>query len=218
MKPMRYFFLCLCALAIGRFDSVTAQNPDRFSYQELSERFHKLDTSLNAESVRDLYYMSATLPSYSPEQLITIEANIRQASADGNYSYAIELSDSLLSFYPVSLTALFEKAYSCARLGRNAEEHIASMQYKVLLRSLTRSYDGVSFSTAIPVINQNDEFEIIRFLNYTASGFREQSYNGKTYDVWSLKKNKKKITELYFDTSVPVKLIRMKQVELLREK
>lgn len=202
------------------FDLAVAQQPepDRFLYQDLSERFQKLDTSLKAESVRELYFISATLPTYDPEQLIFIEANIRQASLDGNYGYAIELSDSLLKFYPVSLTALFEKAYSCARLGRYSEEHIASLQYKALLRSLTRSHDGMSFSTAIPVINQNDEFEIIRFLNYTTTGFKEQTYNGKTYGVWILKKNKKKISELYFDRSIPAKLIQQKQVESLRKK
>ena len=199
-------------------DPTAAQNPASFSYHDLSERFRRLDTTLKAESVRDLYFMSATLPAYNPEQLIYIEANIRRASADGNYVYAIELSDSLLNLYPVSLTALFEKAYSCAKLGRATEERIASIQYKALLRSLTNSHDGTSYSTAIPVINQNDEFEIMRFLNYTASGFREQSYNGKIYDLYSLKRNKKKITELYFDISIPAKLIQQKQVESLKEK
>ncbi len=190
----------------------------RDSWRDLKDRFQVADTSLSADDIRALYYMTPERPVYNPARLMEIEARIHQASSEGNFVYALELSDSLLNVYPVSLVALFEKAYSAARLGRSAEERIAAIQYKALLRSLTGERNGKTFASAIPVINQNDEYEIARFLSFLPVGASIQPYNGKVYNIWALKKNKEKQKELYFDISVPAKLIERNQVELLREK
>lgn len=128
------------------------------------------------------------------------------------------MADSLLSTYPFSLVALFEKAYCCALLGIEDEEQKTSRIYRALIRSITAPYDGLTPEKAFVIINQNDEFEIIRFFNLTAESYKEVTISGKIFDVLFMKRNRSRIQEMYFDITIPVKLKERKIVEELRDR
>jgi hypothetical protein len=208
---MRYTLFCV--LFFLSFYPVYSQKD--FDYTAVQEKFELLDTSLTKSDILKLYFESVS--NRDLEQLIASEIRIKDLTSIGEFAKAVFVADSLLATYPVSLVALFEKSYACAALKRTEEEWIANKQYNALIRSILFDFDGESPEKAIPVINQNDEYEIIRSLGFQAIAYREIMLAGKTYDVLTLKKNKKKIPELYFDISILSKLKEDKLVDELRK-
>jgi hypothetical protein len=209
--PMRYTLFCV--LLILSFYPVYSQKD--FDYNAAQEKFELLDTSLTKSDILQLYFESVANQNF--DQIIASEIRIKNLTSVGEFAKAVFVADSLLAIYPVSLVALFEKSYACAALKRTEEEWIANKQYSALIRSIVFDFDGESPEKAIPIINQNDEYEIIRYLGFQAIAYREVILAGKTYDVLTLKKNKKKISELYFDISILSKLKEDKMVDELRK-
>lgn len=198
--------------------SSIGQDLDPEQYSILLEKFLVLDTSLNADDVRNLYFSYPGVSDFDPDEAVKSEIRIKNLSASGMHMDAVMVADSLLAIYPFSMVALFEKAYCCAFLGMEEEENSTSRLYRALIRSITSPYDGLSPETAFVIINQNDEFEIIRFFDLTAESYKEMTVSGKIFDVLYLKRNKPRIKEMYFDITIPVKLKERRMVEKLRDR
>jgi len=208
---MRY--LIIFALLI--LNTIQVFSQQNFEYDRVLSKFKVLDTSLTKADILSLYFQSAV--NRDIEQIVVSEIRIKNLTSSGEFAKAVFVADSLLEKYPVSLVALFEKSYACATLGRTEEERVANKQYNALMRSVIFGLDGKKPETAFVLINQNDEYEVLRYLGFHAVSYREISLAGKTYDVIALKKNKHKISEIFFDISIPAKLKDDKLVDELRK-
>lgn len=209
---MRYLIICVWLI----LHTIPVFGQEKSDYSSVKEKFKSLDTSLTRADILKLYFQSAINQDF--DQILVSEIRIKNLTTVGQFAKAVYVADSLLAIYPVSLVALFEKSYACAALGRSEEEGVANKQYNALIRSVIYGLDGKTPETAIVIINQNDEYEVLRYLGFHAVSYKEVNLSGKTYDVISLKKNKSKLSELYFDINIPAKLKEDKLVDELRKK
>lgn len=186
-------------------------------FAQLAKRFAVADTTLTFSQIQKIYYGFSSQPTYNPEKFIPVENRIRDFNSSGKPAEAIELADSLLAVYPVSLVALFEKAYAYYQTSNEGEEWKDNIKYQALLRVVEASGDGNSPETAFRIISPNDEFEIIRDLGLTATRYEEIAYKGKIYDVLELKKNKLKMPRVFFDITLPAKQKEKVELQKLKE-
>lgn len=208
---MRQRILLFCLLFISELISAQTlysyykdkyfSSEDTAAYNNLLIRFQKSDTSLRLDDFKDLYFGAIFLNSYNPEKIGEAEEKIRQANFSGNYQLAYNFADSLLKNYPMSIQAYFEKSWACHNLGLTEEEEYNKKRYKVLIRAIMDVGDGLTAGSAWFSNLPNDEFEVIKFLKFEIKEEREISYDGNVYDVFTLKANKSKIKEIYFNVT-----------------
>jgi hypothetical protein len=170
-------------------------------YPKLEQRFVDSDSTLRKEDFYLLYYGGVFSKNYTPQEITEKEKVIRLANYSGEYLQAYELADSLLKIYPVSIQAYFEKAYACHNLKRFDEEEYNRKRYKLFIKIILSSGDGKSLETAWHVNLMNDEYEVLQYLQLLSIEETEIEYSGKVYDVISLKPNKLKLKNIYFDIS-----------------
>jgi hypothetical protein len=212
------FILLLPSFAFAQTAPVKAKKVSAEEYTELIQRFCRADTSLNAEELQIIYYDFVNRKEYRPAEIVVVENKIRQLNADGESEKSLKLADSLLTYYPVSLVALFEKSYAASLLQLQEQELSSIRRYQALLYTIRQSGDGKTLETAFVIINQNDEFEVIRYFDFTATAYSEISLKGKTFDVLDLKRNKEKQSKIYFDISYPVNQNDQLEVERLKNR
>jgi hypothetical protein len=197
-------------------DSAFVRKRAAEEYPELAARFAVLDTTLGVADLQVLYSGFVYRDEYKPDKIIETENRIREFNNSGQPAKALLLADSLLKHYPVSIVALFEKSFACAALNRLEEEFESNTKYKAILRTIIKSGDGRTFETAYVINTPNDEFDIIRYSGFTADSYQEIGYNGKTYDVLTLKKNKQKQERVFFDISAYASYKERQKIESLK--
>lgn len=170
-------------------------------YPDLLQRFSASDSTLTMEDFQHLYFGGVFHKNYDLQQIQEAEKLIRLANYEGDHLIAYELADSLLKEYPISIQAYFEKAYACFNLKRFDEEDFNNKRYKILIRAILSLRDGKTFDSAYHANLPNDEYETLKFLRLEYKEVSEIEYSGNSYDVFSLKPNKSKLKELYFNVS-----------------
>ncbi|MFN6944853.1 MAG: DUF4919 domain-containing protein [Cytophagaceae bacterium] len=180
--------------------AIREQTTEGAEYYKLKERFLRHDT-LELSEYQSLYYGSLFQNTYQPIQIAALEARIRQNNFTGNYYQAISLADSLLSHYPVSIQALFERSFASHMLGDDYEASLYRFKYKNLIKGILEGNNGRTQETAILILSETDEYELLKYLDLKIKKQYQLSHQGRIYNMYDLKKNAKKIKTIYFDIS-----------------
>lgn len=189
---------------IQEIKNKTTDTSSEFYYKKIWTRFKNSDSNLTKDHFYYFYYASPFLPSYQIEAIDSIEQTIREANFAKDFIRAYELADSLLQHYPTSIQAYFEKAFACYNLKRFEEEEYNKKRYKVLLKTIMDSGDGKSISSPWYVNLPNDEFEVIRYLGAEIKDESELEVKDQVYDYFTLKPNKSKRKELFFNVTAQI--------------
>lgn len=166
-------------------------------YELLKGRFISSDTSLSIADFKLIYYGFLFEPAYRPLETAFKENLIKPYNRAGKYAEAIQIADSILLQNPVSITAHFEKAFSCAKSGKPELETYHRKRYIVLCNVIKSSGNG---SEQLPFIalSVNDALELLSYLGLQAVNDR-QIENGLI--EFDLARNKAKLVHVYF--SIP---------------
>ena len=204
MYKLCFLFFLLSQLSFGQinYQQIKKQTCDTlgdFSYPMLIGRFQNSDSTLSLAHFQALYYGGVLRPDFELKKIQDAERSIRLANYSGDFLEAYQLADSLLKEYAVSVQAYFEKAYACFNLKRFEEETYNTKRYKVLIKTILSSGDGKTIESAYQANLPNDEYEVLKFLNLTYKELTTLETAGSTFDVFSLKTNKLKIKNIFFN-------------------
>lgn len=171
----------------------------RSHYRALVTKLQQSDSTLQRADFLYLYYGSTMQPFYNLELIDSLEQRIKEENLLQQFIVAYELADSLLAFHPVSITAYFEKSFSCYALKRNEEESINKQKYRLFIKCVLSSGDGSS-QTPYAVVSYNDAIEVIKYLQIKYKTIAETHPNVL---VATLNKKRKGSDKLYFRIPFP---------------
>jgi hypothetical protein len=178
-------------------DSISQYNATaegRKNYSLLKQRLVQVDSNLTRNDFYTLYYGASAQSSYQLKIIDTLEQQIKDHNILQEFILAYELADSLLSFHPASITAYFEKSFSCYALKRNEEESINNQKYQIFIKCVLNSGDGSTESPYI-VLSKNDAIEVVKFLQLKYKGIDTE--NNNAFAVY-LQKKRQGSDKLYF--------------------
>jgi hypothetical protein len=197
------FFLPLSlAQAQINTDSIahsSASTQGRSHYKQLVEKLRQSDSTLERNDFLTLYYGSVEQPSYKLDLIDSIEQNIKEHNLLQEFIQAYELADTLLAFHPVSITAYFEKSFSCYALKRMEEESINKQKYRLFIKCVLSSGNGFK-ETPFVVVSYNDAIEVLKYLQIKYKTIEETDNN---QIVAVLNKKRQGSDQLYFRLPVP---------------
>ncbi|MDB5271789.1 MAG: hypothetical protein JWO58_156 [Chitinophagaceae bacterium] len=170
----------------------------RVLYKQLIEKLNRSDSTLQRKDFLTLYYGSVYQPAYQLELIDSIEQRIKEYNLLQEFFNAYELADTLLAFHPVSITAYFEKSFSCYALKRIDEESINKQKYKLFIKCVLSSGDGGDLPFV--VISYNDAIEVLKYLQVKYKDVQELD-NGLL--VAALSKKYQGIDKIYFRLATP---------------
>ncbi len=197
------FFLPLSlAQAQINTDSIalrTSSSEGRSHYKELVEKLRHSDSTLQRNDFLTLYYGSVKQYNYKLELIDSLEQGIKERNLLQEFIQAYELADTLLAFHPVSITAYFEKSFSCYALKRLAEESINKQKYYLFIKCVLSSGNGFAASPFV-VVSYNDAIEVLKYLQLKYKTIEEIDNN---QIVAVLNKKRQGSDQLYFRLPVP---------------
>jgi hypothetical protein len=208
---MNNFFSCICLLFALLIDTANAQvNADsialsscsaqgRIHYQQLVEKLQRSDSSLQRTDFLTLYYGAVKQPGYNLDLIDSLEHRIKEYNLLQQFIDAYEWADTLLAFHPVSITAYFEKSFSCYALKRSDEESINKQKYRFFIRCVLNSGSG-SLETPWVVVSYNDAIEVLKWLQVKYKTVEEQNDH---LLVASLNKKYQGSDKIYFRLPAP---------------
>ncbi len=197
------FFLHLTAVqAQINTDSIgltTSSSTGKSHYRELTEKLNQSDSTLQRDDFLSLYYGSVYQTSYQLDLIDSLEQGIKEHNLLQEFILAYELADTLLAFHPVSITAYFEKSFSCYALKRLDEESINKQKYRLFIKCVLSSGNG-SLETPFVVVSYNDAIEVLKYLQVKYKTLEELDNN---QIVATLNKKRQGSDKLYFRLPVP---------------
>lgn len=160
------FFLALegkCQINVDSIAIHYSTNNGKREYHNLLVRLQALDSALVKQDFIALYYGSVTQPNFNAAHIDSIENTIKEYNLLQEFMPAYELADSLLVFYPVSITAYFEKTFACYGLKRESEEVLSKQKYMIFSKCVLSSGNG-SKEFPFQIAVYNDAIEIVKHL------------------------------------------------------
>ncbi len=171
----------------------------RSHYKQLVTKLQQSDSTLQRSDFLSLYYGSTAQASYNLNLIDSLEQRIKEQNLLQEFIVAYELADTLLAFHPVSITAYFEKSFSCYALKRIDEESINKQKYRLFIKCVLSSGDG-SIETPFIVVSYNDAIEVIKYLQIKYKTMEETDNN---LLIAVLNKKYQGSDKLYFKIPVP---------------
>jgi Domain of unknown function (DUF4919) len=201
-KVVRICFLFFLQLSLAQAQIDTDSigfNTSSVHYKEQAARLQQSDSTLQRDDFLSLYYGSIYQPTYQLDWIDSLEQRIKDHNLLQEFIQAYELADTLLAFHPVSITAYFEKSFSCYALKRIDEEIINRQKYLLFIKCVLRSGDG-SVETPYVVVSYNDAVEVLKYLQVKYKSIEESDRN---LLVALLTKKRQGIDRIYFRLAVP---------------
>lgn len=171
----------------------------RSHYKQLAEKLKQSDSTLQRNDFLSLYYGAAEQSSYNLERIDSLEQNIKEHNLLQEFIQAYELADTLLAFHPVSITAYFEKSFSCYALKRPDEEFINKQKYSLFIKCVLSSGNGFK-ETPFVVVSYNDAIEVLKYLQIKYKTIEEKDNHTI---VAVLNKKRQGSDQLYFRLPLP---------------
>lgn len=169
-------------------------------YKQLVAKLQQSDSTLQRSDFLSLYYGSVAQPFYKLDLIDSLEQRIKEQNLLQEFIVAYELADSLLAFHPVSITAYFEKSFSCYALKRIDEESVSKQKYRIFIKCVLSSGNGSS-ETPFVVVSYNDAIEVIKYLQIKYKTIEEADNNML---VAVLNKKRQGSDKLYFRIPLPL--------------
>lgn len=177
----------------------TASPAGRRHYKQLVEKLNQSDSTLQRADFLSLYYGSIEQPTYNLELIDSLEQSIKEYNLLQEFIQAYELADTLLAFHQVSITAYFEKSFSCYALKRLDEEAINNQKFRIFVKCVLSSGNGFE-ATPFVVVSYNDAIEVLKYLQIKYKTIEE---TGNNRLVAVLNKKRQGSDQLYFRLPVP---------------
>lgn len=170
-----------------------------FYYSNLKNRFLSLDTTLNAEDYKHIYYGFAFDSNYNA--LSTENDILRKTAKENNFNLLRKEAEKIINKNPANLKALYYLGYAINQLDSNDYRWKVYLDmYYDMMNVIAKSGDGFTPETAIKVIFVSDEYELI-YRYYEMSKSKGQTLEGN-YDVLKVEPNEYyKKDKIYFDIS-----------------
>lgn len=174
-----------------------------YYYPNLYKRYLELDTSLNVEEFRHLYYGFTFRDDYYPYSTPALQDSLisylqRPEPLQAEMEVAGRLAGELLRNNPFRLRETFIAAVSYEMGGRPEMSAIYFDFFEKQVEAIMSSGDGLSAETAFVVIYVRDEYEILEVLGLSFGG--RQSLSGNC-DILELAPNELGIPMMYFNVS-----------------
>lgn len=195
--------------------SVMNDSSSVFYYPRLMERYQNVDTTLNMEDFRVLYYGTLFTSTYSPyarpekNDTLTAILNTDTITAD-EFRTIIRLENNIVEKFPFNLWDLSVLLFSYNKTGDTVQYNKTNFKLNMLARTILSTGDGKSEKTAWHVISVDHEYDLLNLLGLRFGG--EQMLTAGGCDYLKLKPNDFEIEGLYFDVSQ----ILQKEGELLK--
>ena len=208
---MRYIFIIFTVLFF--VDSTYCQNQDSLSFNDLIKK-EVLDTSsvyyypkllgkinkkpaeITISDIFYLYYGQIFQPEYKFIAYLADDNQgaFRKAVMKGNCSKIINAGVKVISKFPVELTTLLHLR-NCMEDNKIADTtSFINLRYRLLLNSILSTGDGKDFTTAIKVINEEDEYVIKGAIGFLGGKTHGSVIGNHAYDIWEVGDKK-----LYFE-------------------
>ena len=176
-------------------------NGDKYDY--LMSRYLENDTSLSLNDYRLLYYGHAFREDYRPnsrhDSISALSELFRQKEDDIDFEKGLRLCKLILEEYPFNINQVLYAGICCEQLGKRDDALCWIYKYKMLLKTILSSGDGLKAETAFVVTKISDEYTVLNALDLE---FKKQSLitdKSGYFDLMEVGKNDMKIKELYFD-------------------
>lgn len=211
MKNLLIYLLTMAAFATAKAQTISNVNFDQIkadlnsngpnNYNTLLSRLRAKDTTLTPDNYAHLYYGQVFQPAYSPYGA-QLKANLAMKRvSQGDLPGAERAIDSCLMADPVSMDALYDKAYLVFQQGRRAEMPLYGIPFRGVLRVILQSGDGKTDKTAMVVTHVSDEYQVIKYFKLK---LKSQALTPSKCDLMTFEDNPQGITQLYFNVEKPL--------------
>jgi hypothetical protein len=175
-------------------------------YKTLLIRYNNYDTTLTLNDYRLLYYGFVFDSAYNGYTAVD-KNKIYDLADSGKFAQALLVCDSIISLYPVFLSANFVKAVVLTTWNEkkpddqlvNTYLDNTSMRYRNLVDAILSSGDGKFCTSAFKTIFVSDEYDILRYFGIVENIQSLTPDNCDSFTIQSSKHFDGK--EIYFDTS-----------------
>jgi hypothetical protein len=207
-----YSFVCISQKVSNiDYDEIKINTTDsisEFYYPTLIKRFLENDTTLTPEDYKYFYYGNVFTDYYNPYGKSNSEIKFQELYNHEDFENAIPLGKITLKENPVNLKVIFNLLICYYVLENKDSTDVYARKYYSFLDVIYNSGNGKSASTAFVILKVNDEYQILADLGLrrTSQALLRGSVDRLKIDKKHQKKIKgqKKITELYFDVSMPL--------------
>ncbi|MDX1902567.1 MAG: DUF4919 domain-containing protein [Thermonemataceae bacterium] len=178
------------------FDAIYAQteNPkSNYYYPKLLKRYQNLDTTLNREEYKHLYYGYTHSKMYNP--MDNRSTYLRSLVEQNKLEEAKKIIKELEKDNPVNINLCYSKGLLAFFEKDEKQLQISSQQTRALLNAILTSGDGKSEEKAMVVINIEDEYMILKMIKF---GFLNRETT-KCCDIFELETPTKEKVKIYFN-------------------
>ncbi len=173
-------------------------------FQALKRKFKKTDLT-DAQMVM-LYYGTAFLPDYKPEEAEKEVEIVYKLTGNMDFEAGLKTAEVLLKKYPVNARLYMLAGYAAKKTGDEKKAKFYYKKYGDLLRVPLYSGDGKSFDKAYIVRSISDEFLILNQNDLELDRQEVRYYNRMPFDKMqvSTKKSPAEKQDLYFNIYLPL--------------
>jgi len=173
-----------------------------FYYPSLFERYRNNDTTLTVQEYRILYYGYIYQPKYDPYGLPTYFDSLKnllskKTLTTNDYHTIIDYETKVLNEFPFDLREISMLAHAYDQTNQADMGSAIHNKFEKLTQAILSTGNGLSKETAMHVIANSHEYDILNFLGLTYAG--EQSQGEDTWEYLKVKPNKFKVEGIYFN-------------------
>lgn len=183
----------------------------RFFYPRLLERYQAMDSSLNADDYKHLYYGFVFNAGYQPYKVLPEDKQLsdyfkRDELAEADYDKIIQLAKVCLKQFPFNINQMKMMAFAYNKKGDSDTSAKLMGQTFDIIKTIMQSGDGKSEATAYHVISVGNEYDLLRMLNLQSES---QTLIGNC-DKLILEKNSRGLTDIFFNVEQPLLSLKKK--------
>jgi hypothetical protein len=183
----------------------TLSSKTEYNYPKLMERYIDKDTTLTEDEFFYLYYGQAIQEKYSPygrgdDKKLKEILNKKGDHSEKELEKIISLSEKILKKFPFDLDYWLYITYANKMLNKESERQKGIFMYQGILKTIYSTGDGKSQETAFWVINVDNEYTMLRWLDLKFGG--QQSLTAQRCDRLTVKKNDQDLDAMYFNVSI----------------
>jgi len=173
-------------------------------FHALTRKFKKTDLT-DAQTVM-LYYGTAFLSSYNPNQAEKEIEIVYELTGNMDFDSGLKTAETLLKKYPVNARLYMLAAYAAKKTGDEKKSKKYYKKYADLLRVPLYSGTGKDYKKAFVVRSTSDEFLILNQKNMDLLSQEVRYFDKMPFDVMKLSQTKspEKKDELYFNIYLPM--------------
>ncbi|WP_162056181.1 DUF4919 domain-containing protein [Pontibacter pamirensis] len=183
-------------------ERVSKDSTSSFFYHKLQEKIKNKPGEISVEDSFYLYYGQIFQDNHKPLSFVANPERLDfdRAIMNGNCKKAVELGEKILNRNPVDLTVLLHVSNCITRSGYVDTTHYYEQRLNNLLDAIFSTGDGNTMSSAIKIVNMEDDYVLKGVLGFFGGNEQLSFDNNHAYSVWSKGGHK-----LYFEDVMNIK-------------